>query len=293
MSFQIITIILFTIVAVGALCVLIGVVVYEKRNKEKTLIEQNKNDWLFYGFQKKIFTLCYPTPKSEKICGIDVAEYNRYCRLLHITNDFKNLVALRIESIVILLSCLGFAYIVSYNILASAAFILCGMIFLYFMYVTPYDKIKKAADEKLFHITDDLPRFLSLFEKAMDLPVDQAMLVTASKFKSPLSDDIIDSFNKVSLGGKGWQDTLIDLAHTYDIVIFSDLVLEIVNAYEQGVNIRSIINRKAYEVEQDRLYAVEAHDAKIKTLIFIPIMALKIVPLMVLICMPMITEFLM
>lgn len=291
MDFQILTIICFSIFAIGYLFLFIAILTYEKNNKKITLRLRKKEDWLFSGFQETVFYRFYKDKKAEKICGIDLAEYKRYCRLLHKIPCIEHLVALRIESFFILFVCFILAYVVSYNILASAVFLLLGFTAFYLMYLEPYKKIKNEAEEKLFHITDDLPRFLALLEKAMDLPIDQAIKITASKFHSPLSEDLIDSINKVSLGGNGWQNMLIELAHVYDIVIFSDLVLEIVNAYEQGVNIRGIINRKAYEVEQNRLYAVESHDAKIKTLIFLPIMALKVVPLMVLICLPMISEF--
>ena len=156
----------------------------------------------------------------------------------------------------------------------------------------PYSRLKSQVENKLFYVSDDLPRFLSLLEKAMDLPIDQAMLVTASKFDSPLSEDLIDSINKVALGANGWQETLLDLARTYEIENFSDLVLEIINSYEQGVNIRSLITRKAHEVEQSRMYAVESHDARIKTMIYLPIIGLKVLPLMALICLPMLGDIL-
>ena len=178
-----------------------------------------------------------------------------------------------------------------YSIIIEVICFLIALTIFYIMWALPYNKLKSKADEKLFKIQDDLPRFLSLLEKAMDLPIDRAMLVTASHFQSPLSEDLIDSINKVSLGANGWTETLVDLARTYKIEDFSDLILEIVNSYEQGVNVRELVNRKATDVEQTRLFAVEAHDSKIKTLIFLPIIALKIIPLMLLICLPMIGDF--
>ena len=96
----------------------------------------------------------------------------------------------------------------------------------------------------------------------------------------------------MALGANGWQETLLDLARTYEIENFSDLVLEIINSYEQGVNIRPLVTRKAYEVEQSRMYAVESHDARIKTMIYLPIIGLKVLPLMALICLPMLGDIL-
>lgn len=182
-------------------------------------------------------------------------------------------------------------YVTSYSIAAISVCVILILCIIYLLWVKPYSDIKSAAEERLFKIQDDLPRFLSLLEKAMDLPVDQAMLVTASRFSSPLSDDIMDSINKVSLGANGWTETLVDLAKIYKLDDFSDLMLEIVNSYEQGTNVRALVIRKSKEVEQNRLYAVESHDSKIKTLIFLPIIVFKVIPLMALICVPMMKDF--
>ncbi len=284
------TIIAFCLAALAILFLMLTLssLAYEMLTKKRTLGgSEETDDWLFKNFHEAIFTTFYKDAKSEKLGGIDGKEYARYCRLLHRKNDFHSAVAKRIEGIILFLICLCLAWITSSNILLTVVFAAVGLAAVAVLYIMPYSDLKNKADERLFRIKDDLPRYLSLLEKAMDMPIDKAMLLTASKFKSPLSEDIMDSINKVSLGADGWQSTLVDLAHTYDIDVFSDLILEIINAYEQGINIRPLITRKSYEVEQDRLYAVEAHDAKIKTLIYLPIIGLKILPLMAMICLPM------
>ena len=42
--------------------------------------------------------------------------------------------------------------------------------------------------------------------------------------------------------------------------------MDIINGYEQGLNIRHLVERKINDVEQSRMYAVEAHDAKMKNM---------------------------
>ena len=288
-------IILSTVLSIAAiisiLC-LLSIFAYDKSIKTQVIDKRNnREDWLFSNFQVTIFNLVYKKPKGDKLCGISQTEYNRYCKILHIKPDLKNIVALRIEAVFIVF----LMFIISYFTSSSITVVcICFMVVAFAMYafwVSPYAKIKLQAEERLYKIEDDLPRFLSLLEKAMDLPIDQAMMVTSSKFESPLSDDIMDSINKVALGANGWAETLIELAKIYKIEDFSDLILEIVNSYEQGVNVRSLVTRKAKEVEQSRLYSVEAHDSKIKTLIFLPIIIFKVVPLMILICFPMMKDF--
>ena len=281
-----------TVLAVILILSVVAILVYEKEQKGQALGQKKtEGDWLFSNFQKTVYDMFYKTPKSDSLCGISQEGYLRYCKILHIAPHIEDYVALRIESAFISFFLLLGALLMSSNLLIMIVCLLMAATVVYLMWMLPYSQIKNKAEERLFRIQDDLPRFLSLLEKAMDLPVDQAMIVTATKFESPLSEDIIDSINKVSLGANGWTETLVDLAKIYKIEDFSDLILEIVNSYEQGVNVRSLVNRKAKEVEETRLYAVEAHDSKIKTLIFLPIIALKVLPLMVMICLPMLSNF--
>ena len=292
MRYDIISSIIASVIAIILFLIAIAVILYEKQKKSAALNKKADEDWLFSNFQRSIYNLFFKKSSSESLCGISRSEYKRYCRILHEPEQYENIIALRIEAVAISFIFLVLAYSLSfYSIIIEVICFLIALTIFYIMWALPYNKLKSKADEKLFIIQDDLPRFLSLLEKAMDLPIDRAMLVTASHFQSPLSEDLIDSINKVSLGANGWTETLVDLARTYKIEDFSDLILEIVNSYEQGVNVRELVNRKATDVEQTRLFAVEAHDSKIKTLIFLPIIALKIIPLMLLICLPMIGDF--
>lgn len=290
---EIITIICITVISIIMIGCIIATILYDKLNHKRIIhTGENENiDWLFSNFQETVFDIFFKNPKSDVLCGISQTEYIRYCQVLHLVPNIKNMVAYRIEAVVISLTLGIIACIVSYSITAIAICCILIVITVYLLWILPYATFKTKAENRLYHIEDDLPRFLSLLEKAMDLPIDQAMKVTATKFKSPLSEDIMDSLNKVALGANGWTETLVNLAKIYKIEAFSDLILEIVNSYEQGVNVRSLVIRKAKEVEQNRLYAVESHDSQIKTLIFLPIIVFKVLPLMALICLPMIKDF--
>lgn len=289
---EVVMVISLMILSIFLIAIVVGALIYERTSKKKKLEKIKEGEWLFSNFHDVVFDAIYKNSKAEKLCGIDRLEYERMCKIVHKTPEFKKVVAYRIEGAVICFLFLLMAYVMSYSVTAMIICLIAGIGSMYFLWMMPYSRLKSQVENKLFYVSDDLPRFLSLLEKAMDLPIDQAMLVTASKFDSPLSEDLIDSINKVALGANGWQETLLDLARTYEIENFSDLVLEIINSYEQGVNIRPLITRKAYEVEQSRMYAVESHDARIKTMIYLPIIGLKVLPLMALICLPMLGDIL-
>lgn len=288
---RLITIIIIGIVAIILLCLVTAVYYYDRKTDKLRLSNPDKEDWLLKNIQESIYYMIYKKEPSEKICGLDVEEYLRYCKVLHTQPEIKKIISMRIEGYLVFLTCSILSFLTTYNVALSLIFLFLGAICCFCLSVYPYMTVKNKAEERLFHIKDDLPRFLALLEKAMDLPIDQAILITAEKFKSPLANDLLDCIHQVSLGANGWQSTLMELAKVYNIESFNDLVLEIVNSYEQGVNIRPLINRKAFEIEQARLYDVEAHDARIKTMIFVPVIALKVLPLMALICLPMLTDF--
>ena len=289
---EVVMVISLMILSIFLIAIVVGALIYERTSKKKKLEKIKEGEWLFSNFHDVVFDAIYKNSKAEKLCGIDRLEYERMCKIVHKTPEFKKVVAYRIEGAVICFLFLLMAYVMSYSVTAMIICLIAGIGSMYFLWMMPYSRLKSQVENKLFYVSDDLPRFLSLLEKAMDLPIAQAMLVTASKFDSPLSEDLIDSINKVALGANGWQETLLDLARTYEIENFSDLVLEIINSYEQGVNIRPLVTRKAYEVEQSRMYAVESHDARIKTMIYLPIIGLKVLPLMALICLPMLGDIL-
>lgn len=286
----IIAVITFVVLAIYFVMITVAIVLYQRKQKTRKLVRTDDDRWLFSDFYRSIYHLFYPHAKSDKICSISRKEYERYCKIIHIKEDYENIVGQRTTALICLIGCLVLAYVLRSSTSAMIAFLVIGTIAFYFLWIMPYSTIKSQVEKRLFHIVDDMPRFLSLMEKAMDLPVDQAMITTARKFKSPLSEDIIDSINKVSLGADGWETTLTNLAKLYDLEDFSDLILEIVNSYDQGLNIRPVIQRKAYEVEQKRMLSVEEHDTRIKNLVFIPIIMLKVVPMMILVALPMFTQ---
>lgn len=268
MRYDIISSIIASVIAIILFLIAIAVILYEKQKKSAALIKKQDEDWLFSNFQRSIYNLFFKKSSSD-LCGISRSEYKRYCRILHEPEQYENIIALRIEAVAISFIFLVLAYSLSfYSIIIEVICFLIALTIFYIMWALPYNKLKSKADEKLFKIQDDLPRFLSLLEKAMDLPIDRAMLVTASHFQSPLSEDLIDSINKVSLGANGWTETLVDLARTYKIEDFSDLILEIVNSYEQGVNVRELVNRKGYRCRTDTAFRSRSHDSKSKLLYF-------------------------
>ena len=123
MQSEIITIICVVTLSIIMVGCIIAIFLYDKTNKKHIIsTHQNHGDWLFTNFQETVFNIFFPHPKSNDLCGISQVDYERYCKILHMKPNIKQIVAYRIEALLISLLIGVIAYIVSYNILA---FLVC------------------------------------------------------------------------------------------------------------------------------------------------------------------------
>ncbi len=274
----------------------LSVLYYENiRKNRKGITEeaelQGQEDWLFCGFHECVYGLFMKGKVPDGIIfGLDIEKYERECAVLHIKPKAEKLIAMRIEGALIFVACILFGTVsASFMVQWAVFFTVLGFGAFFLLYLYPSSRIDKDARERLEQISDDLPRFVILLEKAMDLPIEQAILITAKKFHSPLSEDLVSSSNEAVLGAQGgWQKMLVDLAKRYGIQEFSSLVLDITNAYNNGSNIKDAIKRKGRELEESQMYSIEERDSKVKTLVFIPVILFKLVPVTALLTIPMI-----
>ena len=292
MSEEILFIAILGGMTVFVLCLLLAVFWYDYEHRLKVLGtgKRDENDWLFMNFSEKVYSLFYGDKEPEgTMYGINVEQYERQCRILHMEPKTKTVIARRLEGMLVLVLTMVMAYFAMQidNVIAIIVGI-SGAAAFYILYVYSTTDVSRRSKNRLERVKEDLPRYVVLLEKAMDLPIEQALRITSEKFKSPLSTDLIDSFNEASLGvSSGWQGTLVMLAKRYDIDSFSSFVLDIINAYEQGIDIREAVLRKQKELEEERIYDVQAHDSMLKTIVFIPVIIFKLIPVAALICLPM------
>lgn len=290
MKTEILTLSLLSGLAVIILAIFVAILIYEREKKKKTLAIMDPNDWLFADFHHKFYDVMIGKVPEGTMFGVDVEQYSRYCKICHVEEDVKKMISMKMEGIFLAILCMGLGYITGSQFLICAPFYIAAMAAFYFLYYAPYNNLKTKAEARIYVIEDTLPRYLTLLEKALDLPIEQAIEVTAKKYHSYLTDDLIDCCNKVRFGADGWQKVLTDLATVYSIDSFNGFVMDILHAYKQGADIKDAVARKAYALEQERLYAVEQEDARQKTLVFVPMMIFKIVPLMALFCIPMLSS---
>ena len=273
--------------AVFLICLTLMILAYDRSLKKKKLTNKDENDWLFHDFHEKFYAAFIGKEPEGTIFGIDVKECEHMCKVLKQPDMTKQIIGMRLEGLLLFILALGFTYVLQpVPVLAGVTAIL-GIFAITTLSVIPYSKLQSSVKARLYEIEEALPRYLSLLSKALDLPIEQAIEVTAQSFPSALSSDLMDCCNSIRLGADGWQESLTRLARVYRLDTFNGFVMDIVQAYSQGTDIKEAVIRKTYALEQNRLYVVEQEDARTKTLIIIPMVVFKIIPLMAIMLVPM------
>lgn len=268
-------------------CLTIMVLAYDRSIRKKKLTDRDENDWLFHNFHERFYAVFVGKEPEGTIFGVDTRECAHFCRVMKEEDCTKKIIAMRLEGLFLFIFALAATYVLQpVPILAGVAAIL-GVFAITTLTVMPYSKLKSNVKNRLYEIEEALPRYLSLLSKALDLPIEQAIEVTAQSFPCALSSDLMDCCNSIRLGADGWQESLTRLAGVYQLDSFNGFVMDIIQAYSQGTDIKEAVVRKTYALEQNRLYVVEQEDARTKSLIIVPMVIFKIIPLMAIMLVPM------
>lgn len=264
----------------------VSVMLYEKRPVNRFT---DKEDWLLANFTKKVYNLFFEGESIEKACKtmyINVEEVDRYCKILHETPDYMHMVALRIIGVFVIIVC-SIA-----GILSHIAFLVIGITSGVFMMFYPIVMLKSRAMEKRSELESEVPRFLDLLQTALylNVPVEQAILLTSKNLKGVLPSELTESIAKTQLTVDGWQSVLQELALLYDVDVFTELVLDMITSYDKGVSIADAVARKAKDIRQTHLLLIKERASKSTSTILAPVVIFKIVPMLAFLCIPMITQ---
>ena len=251
---------------------------------------KNGDTWLFENWQDGLYDiLIKETPENmgQKL-GIDVAKYIHNCSLTQNSPKLKAIIIDKLVGYLILLVSLLLSVFTE-----SWVLLIFGALFAIPLISLPILIIDTQVKQKKLQLANELPRFLDLLYTAIliDLPIEQAIKITAKN----LPDTIIaNEFNRAitdtSLGATSWQTALEKLASDYELDVLSDFVLDIVNAYNNGASILESIGRKAKDIKQSNILTMKERAAKLTNTILLPVLLLKILPVIAIICIPIIQQ---
>lgn len=261
--------------------------IYNRKNSPK----ENQEEWLFSNWSHKVYSIFFDDKDPIAVCkkmGVNPQNYIDSCKILKIEPDVKDLVTKKFVGIAafILFSFIGL-------LLEETLFLVIGaVIALIFVLFTGKDKEVEAKNRRL-KLSQELPRFLDLLETALyiNLPISSAIEVTVKH----LDDTVIaEEFNEAmmfaKLGAGNWQTALLNIADRYSIDEFSDFVMDLIISYEKGLSIYESVRKKNDDIKQTELMRAKEKATKLNTMVLIPIVIFKIIPLLAVMLIPIIVQ---
>lgn len=265
---------------------------YAKQEADKKLKKEigYKEEPLYKDLDVKIYdAFIHKKPEivARKI-GINAEEYYKNCELIRKPANLKGLIAkIGLSAMTVLwFTVVG---LITKNWYVSIAGILIGLFLIVYLVKRPEEQ---AADVRA-QIVAEMPRFLDMLQTALyiNMPVEEAISITAKHLKGTLlADEFAKTVAEIQLGAFGWQTALENMSHKYEVDIFSDFVLDIVTAYDKGIPIYDVVARKNKEIKQTNLLMLKENASKLNSTIVIPIAIFKLLPLIVILCIPIIYQ---
>ena len=278
------------IIVFGAL-----VKIYVKQTAANSLMknsgeEAETNEPIYKHWTQKVYDAFIgkqPERVAKKI-GIDAEKYYKNCFIAHQKTNLKGILTIIGLSAVSAVWFLIIGIVTGYWYLTIFALIVCVLCALY-----PYKRSEEQANLVKAQIVDEMPRFLDMLQTALyiNIPVEEAIEITAKHLKGTLlADEFLQTLAEMQLGAYGWQTALEKMSRKYEVDIFSDFVLDIVTAYDKGVSIYDVVVRQNKEIKQSNMLTMKENANKLNSTILIPIAAFKLMPLIIMLCIPIIIQ---
>ena len=276
---------------IGIIIFIVIIVLFSKQKvSQLSKNETNQDEWLYSNLLEKIYIALFNKKDPiviSKALGLEYDKYMINCNIANKAPNFKKECMMRIIGyfaffLGVILSALLFNIIPL--CIGGASFVLL---------VTRVTKtVEATVKAKRTRLQNDLSRFVDLFLSALEvgLPIETAIIETAESVPCVLSDELKASLAEMKIGAKSWSKALEEIAHKYEIDIFSDFVLDIITAHNKGVSITDSVARKSYEIKQSSLLLAKEQTAKLNTKILIPVILFKLGPLLMLLMIPIVYQ---
>ena len=233
-----------------------------------------------------------PEILAERL-GIQTDKYMFNCNLIGKKPDLEKLIITRVLAVIIAI--LGVLVALLLNSLLVSAFIgVATAAITVLVFVSSTQTVNDRAKKKKVQFESELPRFLDLFQTALkiDLPVATAIKITAESIDGLLSEELLKALVETELGTSNWQDSLYAIAQKYEVDSFSDFVLDIVTAFQKGSDIIESVERQSRSIKQSMLLNAKEQAARVTSLILLPVVIFKMIPLMVILFLPVVLQIL-
>lgn len=276
--------------AFAFLSVLSVSLILHSRKMKNLRLKDPKEAWLFHDWSTILYDLFIkadPMTFGKKI-GFDVPEFIHNCEIAGMTPNPKDVILKKLLGYVSL-AVFGVLGILLANLYVLMAALLLAIPLIFF----PAQQADKAAKVKKFRMIEELPRFIDLFGTALmiNMPVEEAILTTAKSLPdSLLAKEFLRAIAETKLGVYDWQAALENMSRKYEVDVLSDFSLDLINSYNKGVPIADAVARKSKDIKQSNLLTMKERATKLTSTILLPVLGFKVLPLLALLCVPIIQQ---
>lgn len=248
-------------------------------------VESGKR-WMFADWEEDVYDTFFKTQPEEiaKKIGINPDKYKHNSKLCKTEPKLKKVVVDRITGI------LAFILFLTLSIVTNGlVLLLFGILIGFPLIFWPTYRVNQNVTKRRFQVADELPRFLDLLHTALliELPTEQAIEITADNLPDTiLAEEFKLALADTKLGAYSWQRALERMAADYEVDVLSDFVLDVVNAHNNGASIVDSVARKSKDIKQSNLLTMKERANRLTSTILLPIMVFKMLPLLLLICIP-------
>ena len=264
------------------------------RHRKKVLStrpgQPHPDEWLFADWSENIYNSLFkvdPRIIARRV-GVNVEAYTHNCEALKVPQRLEDIVIKKLMGFLLVAVC-GLSGIILRNMWVIFVGLLAAVPFISF----EIQKTESAMKLKKFRMVEELPRFIDLLQTALliNLPVEDAITVTARNLKETvLAQEFMNAVADAQMGIHDWQAALEQLARKYEIDPLSDFVLDLVTSYNKGVPIADAVTRKSKDIKQSNLLNMKERASKLTSSILLPVLGFKIMPLLALLCIPIIQQ---
>lgn len=263
---------------------------HKKKSEQVRPDQPQMHPWLFDYWCINIYDNLFKAQPADiaKRLGVNVESYVHNCSITRLPVKLKDVVVKKLLGFLVVGIC-GFLGIFLANMIMIAFGLLAAIPLIFF----EVQKADKAAKIKKFRMVDELPRFIDLLQTALqiNMPVEDAIILTAKNLgDTVLAGEFLNAVADMQMGVHDWQAALERLARNYEVDALSDFVLDLVTSYNKGVPIADVVARKSRDIKQSNLLSMKERASRLTSTILLPVLGFKVVPLLSLLCIPIIQQ---
>lgn len=179
------------------------------------------------------------------------------------------------------------AFSLNFNMLFVLAAVICYMLGSFI----PQRMIDQKIAERRERIEDDLPDFLDLVKSVTEsgLVIQEALNKVTARTRGPLAEEFRAVMVETKANGGQWRLAMENMAFRNDIDNLSDVVSDILIAYEKGTSITETLKKEADMMRQlkNTRFQEKARGLSVKLIIpmaifsFLPLLALLLGPMLI------------